>query len=360
MKQKGEYRVKKLRSNLFNGVEYHDVHLLGVYKLLEPLSHIGETRSIESFLIRSFVNDENMQPRETFKYQGNAIRGAFRDCVFKYFCDKLNVSVPKKQYHQLFSGGSIDSDTKIDIEQHETLRMFIPALSILGTAMGDGTMRGKMKPGNLYPLIKENQNVLPDEFKSDNAPPFRKCTQKYRFNRTDDEKNGNLRKYLADPNQKQIAANEKLQIEGEAEPPKNEKKKDQQAQQMLYYIEGLNAGTILVQHIYLCDVTELELGAWVSGWAEFAKAPFLGGNNGKGFGLCTVEFRYQNAGDQDWLGTLLSIGPDGRLILSAEAKEVKEKYDQHLLDIYDKFLVSDDNKRQIVDLMSGVAHDETT
>jgi len=215
-----------------------------------------------------------------------------------------------------------------------------------------------MLPGNLYPLIKENQNVLPEEFKSADAPPFRKCAQMYRFNRTDDEKNGNLRKYIAEP--KQITANEKLAIEGEAESVKEDKKKDQQAQQMLYFVEGINAGTIFIQHIYLRDVTELELGAWVSGWAEFAKAPFLGGNTGKGFGLCAVEFRYQNAGDPDWLGTFLSINPDGRLTLSAEAQEVKDKYDQHLLEIYDAFLEGGDNKQQIVNLISGVAHDETT
>ncbi len=353
--------MKKLRPNLFKGHKYFDVHLLGVYKLLEPLSHIGETRSIESFLIRSFVNDENMQPKETFKYQANAVRGAFRDCVFIYLCNKLNICIPKKQFHMLFSGGSIDSDTKVDTKQHDMLRRFLPALSIIGTATGDSTMRGKLIPGNLYPLVRENQNILPDEFRSDNAPPFRKCTQMYRFNRTDDEKNDNLRKYMAepDPGQKKIAANERLQIEGEAEPPKEERKKDEKAQQMLYFIEGLNAGTILIQHMYLRDVTELEIGAWVSGWTEFSKAPFLGGNNGKGFGLCAVEFRYQNAGDQEWLGTLLNIGPDGRLALSTEAKEAKDKYDKHLLDIYNKFLESADNKQRIAELISGVTADET-
>jgi len=341
------------------------VHILGIYKLLEPLSHIGETRSVESYLIRSYVNNENMQPQETFKYQGNAIRGAFRDCMFKYFCDKLNVSIPKKQYYMLFSGGKIDSDTKVDIRQQETLRKFLPALSIIGTATGDGTIEGKMKPGHLYPLTKENQNVLPEEFRSDDAPPFLKCTQMYRFNRTDDSKNHNLRKYLAteDPDQKKIAATERLQIEegGATKPPEDKKtKKEDGPQQMMYFVEGLIPGTILIQRNYLLDVTELELGAWVSGWAEFAKAPFLGGNNGKGFGLCTVEFRYQNAGDQEWIGTLLSIGPDGRLLLSAEAQKAKDRYDQHLLDIYNKFLESSENKTRIVELISGVVHDETT
>lgn len=353
---------KLLQPTSFKGQEYFDVQLQGVYKLLEPLSHIGETRSIESFLIRSFVNDKNMQPRESFRYQGNAIRGAFRDCVFAYFCNKLNISIPKKQFHMLFSGGSIDSDTKVDTKQHDALRRFIPALSIIGSATGDSTMKGKMLPGNLYPLIKENQNILPDEFRSDNAPPFRKCTQMYRFNRTDDEKNDNLRKYMAepDPKQKKITGNEKLQIEGDAEPPKEERKKDEKAQQMLYCVEGLIPGTILFQRFYLRDVTELELGAWVSGWAEFSKAPFLGGNNGKGFGLCAVEFRCQNVGDQGEMDAFLSINPDGRLSLSAEAREAKDKYDQHLLDIYNKFLESSDNKQRIVELISGVTANGTT
>jgi len=73
-----------------------------------------------------------------------------------------------------------------------------------------------------------------------------------------------------------------------------------------------------------------------------------------------VEFRYQNAGDQEWIGTLLSIGPDGRLLLSAEAQKAKDRYDQHLLDIYNKFLESSENKTRIVELISGVVHDETT
>lgn len=356
--------MKRLKPNLFNGQEYYDMHVLGIYKLLEPLSHIGETRSIESFLIRSYVNDENMQPRETFKYQGNAIRGAFRDCVFKYFCDKLNVSIPLRQFHMLFSGGTIDSDTKVDIRQQDALRKFLPALSILGTATGDGTIEGKLKPGHLYPLVKENQNVLPEEFKSDDAPPFLKCTQMFRFNRTDDSKNHNLRKYIVetDPNQKRIAATERLQIEGDVPGPVEDKKakKEEGPQQMMYFVEGLIPGTILVQRNYLLDVTELELGAWVSGWVEFAKAPFLGGNNGKGFGLCAVELRYQNAGDQEWIGTLLSIGPDGKLALSDEAQKAKDRYDQHLLNIYNKFLEDSDNKQRIVDLISGEVHNEAT
>jgi hypothetical protein len=162
----------------------------------------------------------------------------------------------------------------------------------------------------------------------------------------DDAKNENLRKYIAgsENNGKLLASQQQqMQLPGEAgteAPPEEDKKKKKekdQPQQMRYSVEMLAAGSVLYQRIDLCDLSDLELGAFVSALVEFSKHSFLGGKSGTGHGLCDIEYTWRPAGAKETSGKFMQIGAD-YLYLSEPAEEAKGVYDQFLTHMYDQYL----------------------
>src|SRR5690606_3739767 len=132
---------------------------------------------------------------------------------------------------------------------------------------------------------------LPARYRTEELPGWREWTMEASFTRKDDSKDERLRGYLA---QKP----ETLLLEGEAEEKKSRK---EPAQQMRYTVECLAPGSVMYQRIELIDVTELELGAWVSCLAEWSKSPYLGGKSNVGFGLCEAKWDYIIPGeDEEW------------------------------------------------------------
>lgn len=75
-----------------------------IYTLLQPLSHIGESESTQSFLNTTTVVNDG-KPEEVFVYTGNALRGMLRDCGARYLLNKLEIQVPLKAFHLLLVAG---------------------------------------------------------------------------------------------------------------------------------------------------------------------------------------------------------------------------------------------------------------
>ncbi len=282
------------------------------------------------------------QPLECFVYSGNAYRGQLRDLSAEYMTEKLGgLTYNPDVFYLLFSGGSLGGAQSVDIDQARMYRRNVPMLSVFGGGVGNQILTGKIKVGSMYPLVAECQRVLPEGLRDLNAPSWRQWTFEKSFTRMDDAKNENLRKYLHGPATAALLGAEQQLLAGETPAPapedKKKKKKEDPPQQMRYTVEMLAAGSALYQRIDLCDLSDLELGAFVSGLVEFSKRPYIGGKSGSGHGLCEVEYSWRPAGVKEVSGDFLKISTDC-LWLSAPAETAKGVYDDFLIRLYDQYL----------------------
>lgn len=321
------------------------IRLDGKISLLSPLSHIGESHGPDSYLSESTIIGPEGKPVTCFTYSGNAFRGMLRDLGTEYLLEKIgNPMLPLDTFYMLFSGGAIGGDQSIDIDQGRRYRQLLPLFSILGGGVGNQILQGKMNIGAMFPMVKECQRVVPARYRQADAPSWRHWTEERSYTRTDDAKNENLRKHL------QIDAphnQETLLLAGDIE-PKQEKKKDA-PQQMRYTIEMLAAGSEMYQRIDLVDMSELELGAFVSALYKFSERPYIGGQNRIGCGLVEVEYEYHVDGE---IKPFMTISED-RPRLSSLAANAKQSYDTFLQELYDKYLLA--NKTDLAQLIVGGA-----
>lgn len=326
--------------------ETFDLRLDGLITLLSPLSHIGESIGPDSYLSQDVIIGPDGRPVECFVYSGNAFRGILRDMATIYMTEKMNanlgegtVQYPLDVFYLLFSGGSLGGKQSVDIDQARAYRRNVPMLSVLGGGVGNQILTGKISIGAMYPLVAECQRILPAHLRNMAAPSWTEWTFDKSFTRMDDAKNEERRKYLQESDRPELPAmQQQLSIEGMAEEPKKAKKKsDDKPQQMRYTVELLAAGAQLYQRIDIRDMTTLELGAFVSALAQFARHPYIGGKSGTGHGLVEIEYQWRPAGTGEAKGKFLSLGSDA-LWLSKPAEDAREVYDDYLQLQYDKYI----------------------
>ncbi|MCK9327860.1 MAG: hypothetical protein M0P69_20360, partial [Bacteroidales bacterium] len=261
-----------------------------------------------------------------------------RDLAAIYMTERLGGIVYNPDvFYLLFSGGSLGGAQSVDIDQARMYRRNVPMLSVFGGGVGNQILTGKLKCGAMYPLVAECQLVLPEGLRDQNAPSWRQWTFEKSFTRMDDAKNENLRKHLNDQRMRSILAEaQQATLPGETAPEKKKKKEDP-PQQMRYTVEMLAAGSVLYQRIDLCDLSDLELGAFVSALVEFSKHSYVGGKSGTGHGLCEVEYTWRPAGTKEPVGKFLGVDTDC-LWLSKPAEDAKGVYDDFLVRLYEQYL----------------------
>lgn len=313
-------------------------HIETVYTLKQPLSHIGESESTETFLNTVRVLN-NGKPVEVFAYSGNAIRGAWRDAGAAYLLDRLGeIQVPKKTFHLLFTGGSISGDQKIDVDAAKALRATLPFLSIFGGGVGNQILSGKIVQTFAFPVCAETTGIIPPGIEgidySAQATSWRKMTDEISFSRKDDSKD-----LLGD---RYIARGTNL-LDGDLD---DTKKRDEPATQMRYTVEVLIPG-VQLWHSLSITCSELELGALVASIWNWAQRPYLGGMSGKGFGLVDADFRIVADGERQ----PFMLVQNGQLALAEPAKEAKEQYDFHLRNLYNQYL--EGNKEKLVMMLES-------
>jgi len=334
-----------------------DLRLDGVVTLLSPLSHIGESIGPDSYLSQDMIIGPDGRPVECFVYSGNAFRGILRDMAAKYLLDKLGgIAVPLETFHLLFSGGSIGGAQSINIDQARLYRKVLPAFSIFGGGVGNQIMEGKLKVGSMYPLVSECQRVIPEKHRDINAPSWTEWTYEKSYTRRDDSKQENKRQYIFEAVQADALppAQKQQELIADAErkdaKKKDDNKKDGPATQMRFTIELLAAGAIMYQRIYLQDMSELEMGAFVSALHEFQKAPYIGGKSATGHGLCEIEYEWSYPGDKESRGTFLRLS-ENTLYLSRPAEDAKQQYDDFLHTLYNGYL--EEKAPELKQLLAG-------
>ena len=300
-------------------------YLDGIYTLLAPLSHIGESHGPDSYLATQDIIGPNGLPVEVFVYSGNAIRGMFRDCGSKYFLDNLGsgaiLQIPLQMFYFLFSGGSIGGDQSIDIDQARRIRERLPIASIFGGGVGNQILPGKLCANDAWPICRECAHFIPKEYLHDELISWRQMTTERSYTRTDDAKDENKRQYLFDENLQALEGGQIQML-----PEEKSKKKDDAPVQMRYTIEVMQAGTRLYHRIDVRDMTEIEMGALVSAIVEWGKSPYIGGQARIGMGRAHLEYKWNPVeGDSEQFIEISDIP-----ILGNTAKEAKAKYDEYL------------------------------
>jgi len=322
--------------------EMKNLKLEGLIELKSPMSHIGESLGVDSYLSEQKIISPEGEPVECFVYSGNAFRGQLRDCAVKYLLDRLQIEIPAESFHLLFSGGTLGGRQNLDISQARDFRKLIPAFSIFGGGVGNQILAGKLCMGQGYPIVEETMRVVPERYHLGSMKSWRHWTMEQSFTRKDDSKDENLRPYLQ-------TGDEQEMLDGEVEEQEKEKD-DGPAQQMRYTVELLAPGSLLYQRIDLKDMTELEIGAFVSALTEFSKRPYIGGKSNVGMGLVEIEYLYTENTFAEAEDMFMKIGQD-QLHLSEPAEAAKEKYDAFLLDLYNAYIEGE--KEELKQLLSG-------
>lgn len=283
--------------------------LNSIFTLKQPLSHIGDSESATVFLNTIKIVNADNKAEDIFAYNGNALRGALRDCSARYLLKSLGVKVKKQMFNILFSGGNISGSLANDIEQATKYRELLPMISLFGAGVGNQILAGKISQTFALPVCAETRHIISDAEGINSelfAMSWRKMTGTVSFNRTDDLKNINLNKYA------QLDENE-----------------EKDPQQMRYEVEYYAAGTQLFHSMEIADATEIELGALIAALYEFSENPVLGGMSSKGFGLCSLEMFSENE---------RAVKIDDGIELSHEMSASLSKYNDFLVDNKDEII----------------------
>jgi hypothetical protein len=192
---------------------------------------------------------------------GNHIRGKMRRLLMYDFCQRIGlkydifkpdgdeegVRIPESMYHRLMTGGNItDATGWEDIEKRESLIRMCPPLGLLGSAIGNMTIRGKLGVGDAQLSCAEN--ATGDE-------PFSKFLDVEFGTRHDTGK-----------------------LETEV-PLANEK--DAPTAQMIYYNEIVTPGAVFDHHFVLRSDNPLLQSVYAHMLDLFKQQPYLGGLSAK-------------------------------------------------------------------------------
>lgn len=155
-----------------------DFHIPITVTALSPLAHGADAKAGNATLFRrQQVLATNGATLDLPFYSGNAIRGQMRDLLADHFGQALGLTVKSKDtapyalwfFHALYAGGVLDA-TATDMKQItsamgnagavkadavRTFRTQLPALSLLGCALGNRVLQGRFAAGNLRPNCAE-------------------------------------------------------------------------------------------------------------------------------------------------------------------------------------------------------------
>ena len=204
---------------------------------------------------------------------GNAVRGMLRRLLLDDFLTQVDYDLTsKKIYHFLFTGGlleAIDSKDKgsINLTKKKEIRRYIPPISLLGSALGNQMIQGKLKVGIGNIVCDETKHYIeednPDSFSAYNLKSTDFGT------RLDDLEIG-----------RQISSNEDAE----------DKENTEQHNQMKYEFESLIRGTKFTHEFILEDMLPHEKGCFSRMLELWKERPYLGGKSGTGYGMISFEY----------------------------------------------------------------------
>lgn len=242
----------------------------GNWTALSPIHHggsedYGTTKlilALPTVIINPLTGEEEIDNIPSI--HGNAVRGYLRRLIMDDFLTLLDYELDsKKVYHFLFTGGileALDSKDKgaINLTLKKQLRDLIPPISLVGSALGNQMIQGKLKVGMGDIVCSETKHYIEDysdyDFSAYNLKGSDFGT------RLDDLK------------------------EGKSEDD------DEQAHQMKYEFETLIRGTKFTHEFILEDCNSIEKACFCRMIGLWKERPYLGGKSGTGYGKIRLDY----------------------------------------------------------------------
>lgn len=266
---------------------YH-FQMLGLFEAKAPIIHTEETIGNVARIKRLKILDAG-KPVLVPALSGNSFRGQLRDLIGDHFIEMIQdndhpVKMSPLMYGVIFSGGVLKDKYKNLGEQMDSLMQVVPMLRLMGSAFGNRMMPSKITVSHLVPVAKETEGYLADTLTGfpESEHLLVQRLEKYRSNPPSKEEltfeEGPLTRKKDEENP---ILTRNVELEGD--------KVEQQ--QMIYHVECITGGTMMLQRINSkFPLDEIEIGCFLDGLHNFARAPFVGGRAAAGYGR--VEFAY--------------------------------------------------------------------
>lgn len=236
-------------------------------KLLSPLSHFGDERLGTMQIMRTNKFLYNGEFIDIPVYSGNGFRGQFRRIAMRDYLERIGIAeegVSEKLYYTLFTGGSLEGGSRyVEVGERRRIRKLCPPLALLGTAIGDQILQGKMKAPIFLPICKETVDYTGIE--SDIS--FYDMLEEVFYTRKDDLKS--------------VEYNIKEEVA---------KKKNDDPVQMKYEMQCLSAGAELTGTIIVENVNEIEESMVNATLKKLQETPFIGGKSAAGHGQVDMQY----------------------------------------------------------------------
>lgn len=264
------------------------IKIKGNWTALSPIAHFGaedygttKLFNVQPTLVHNSVSGEP-EIDNIPVIHGNAIRGTLRRLLLDDYLTQLDYDLDsKKVYHFLFTGGileALDSKDKgaINLTKKKAIRKYIPPISLLGSALGNQMVQGKLKVGMGNIVCDETKHYISDLCDDTYSAYNLKSTD---FGtRLDDLEVG---RQISENNDKSSKKDEG----------------DEQHTQMKYEFETLIRGTRFTHEFILEDMLPHEKGCFKRMLELWSERPYLGGKSGTGYGK--IKFDYNGTDELD-------------------------------------------------------------
>ncbi|MEM7828447.1 MAG: hypothetical protein QW561_03825 [Candidatus Aenigmatarchaeota archaeon] len=276
----------------------------GWIKAESPIYHGGSEKNGSTPVLRTIYiyTDEGEVPLPYIN--GNAIRGRQRRYLMKDFFDLIGLppeSLQPKLYHVFFSGGNLEdladgTSGCIDLELRRNIYRLVPSLSLMGCAIGNQVLKGKLQVGHAFPVCREFRDYLPDSLKKDKRASMhvKAFTDESFITRKDD-----------------------LKITRE---------QDENAIQMKIDFECFIPGTLFYHWFALEYATEIEMAAFCRMLELMRLSPFLGGMSAAGNGKFSFHYEPEPSGSEPYVSYVIDhAGEIQEFLLELEGRLGKKK-----------------------------------
>ena len=238
----------------------------GTYEAQTPISHGSD----EDFGMEQRLRTIEMTVRENGNLyhedipviSGNSLRGQLRDLLAEDFLNRIStddepVEVGDTLSNALWAGGSLERTAgpgKLNRRMLNGIREHIPPLSLLGTAISDQMVEGRLNMGMLTPIATETESYTGRE--SDHS--VIEFVDETFYTRMDDRVGG--------------------------------RQEDEDTQQMKYTVQILTPGTRFDHWMALEGASDVERACLGHAMDLFAESPHVGGQKAVGHGQVRFEY----------------------------------------------------------------------
>lgn len=215
---------------------------------------------------------------------GNSIGGLLRRLLIYDFCKRIGIKrdifveknddilIDRDIYHQLMTGGNITENTEFeDIDFRENFLRMCPPIALLGSAVGNMTIRGRIAIGDMQ--LECREMLTGDE-------PY------YRFLSVDFGTRQDTEKH-----ETEIGIN-------------NRELKAKTTPQMIYYHEVISKGSVFDHWYKLETDSEVLISCFWRGVKLFKDTPFFGAKRKAGLGLMELDIAVPKDAEKPYLNYL--------------------------------------------------------